>query len=147
MADAPPLYATRAFVDAFVDALNADPAFQKAARGFRDAITIRVWDRPDGMDCTTTYRIDRGRVTVDDFREAPTPAPFRSEPYAKGSALVRSTAPFRVWTKLDRGEMNPLQALASPEYSVEGPKLKIMTNIGVVNAMNAVASRTPKSFG
>ena len=71
--------------------------------------TIRVWERPDGMDCTTTYRIDRGRVTVDDFREAPSPAPFRGEAYDGGKALVRSTAPFAVWTKLDRGEMNPLQ--------------------------------------
>jgi len=141
-----PLYATRAFADAFVDALNRDPGFQRASRSFRDAFVIRVLERPDGMDVTSTYRIDRGRARLDDFREAPAPAPFRREPFDKTQALVRSTAPFSVWVRLDKGEMNPLQALASPDYTIEGPKLKVMANIGVVNALNAVAAKTPKRY-
>jgi hypothetical protein len=144
--DDPPLYGTRAFAERFVDQLNQDAGFQQAARRFRDAFVIRILDRPDGMDVTCTYRIDRGRASLEDFREAPSPAPFRGEPFDKKRALARSTAPYAVWVRLDRGDMSPVAALASPEYTIEGSKLKIMAQIGVVNALNAVAGRTPKRY-
>jgi len=42
--------------------------------------------------------------------------------------------------------MNVLQVLTSPEYRLEGSKLKVLRNIAMFNAMNAVAARIPKTY-
>ena len=145
MADLP-RYWTREFVDVFVKALENDPAFQKAAKSFSDTIVLRCTDTPDGKDMSAVYRIDRGKVDADlTVEEAPSRA-IRDAPFDKRAALARTTAPYRLWVKLDKGEMNVLQAVASPDYHVEGPKLRIMANLGLLNAMNAVAARTPKTY-
>ena len=40
----------------------------------------------------------------------------------------------------------PGGALASPDYHIEGPKLKIARAIPVLNAMSAVSARLPKRY-
>ncbi len=93
-----------------------------------------------------TYRIKNGQVS-EERREEPAPSrAIRDAPFDKKKAFARTTAPYAIWTKLDRGEMNVVQTLTSPDYHLEGPKLKIMANIGVFNAMSAVASRLPKRY-
>lgn len=144
--DAPPRYWTREFTDVYVKALESDPSFQKATKSFSETLVLRCLDTPDRKDVEATYRIDRGRVKVDvRIEDAPSRA-LRESKFDKHAAMARTTAPYSIWVKLDRGEMNVLQAIASPDYHVEGPKLKIVTSMGVLNAMSAVASRLPKSY-
>ncbi len=141
-----PLYWSAEQTREYVAALNQDPAFQKAARKFDDSVVFRCLDTPGGTDIEVTYRIKNGQVS-EERREEPAPSrAIRDAPFDKKKAFARTTAPYAIWTKLDRGEMNVVQTLTSPDYHLEGPKLKIMANIGVFNAMSAVASRLPKRY-
>ena len=141
-----PLYWSAEQTDEYVEALNRSPEFQKAARKFDDAVVFRCLDHPSGKDVEVVYTIDRGAVTADRREEDAPSSALRQEPFDKSRAFARTTAPYAVWVKLDKGEMNVVQAIASPDYRVEGSKLKIATNIGVFNAMSAVASKLPKRY-
>ena len=146
MSDELLLYWSEAYTNRYVEALNADEGFQKAARKFDDTIVFRCFDTPEGLDVEATYRIVKGRVTVSRWDETAPHRGLRETPYDKKKAFARSSAPYAVWTKLDKGEMSVLDALRSPEYVVEGPKLRIMANIGVFQAMSAVGAKLPKRF-
>ncbi len=142
----PHTYWTPAFTEVFVDELNRDPSFQKAARKFRGTLVMRALDAPEGKDVEAVYHVDHGRVTFESEREDAPSSKIRSRPFDKSRSFARTTAPYSLWCKLDRGEMNVVQAIASPDYRVEGPKLKIMANLGMLNAMDAVAKRLPKKY-
>lgn len=146
MADIPQ-YWTPEFVEAFVEAMNEDAAFQKAARHFSDTIMLRCLDHPTGQDVEAAYTFVEGEVTgVELWMEDAGDPDFRDDPFDKSAALARATAPYAVWVKLDKGEMTPLGALRSPDYQIEGPKLKIMANMAVLNGMGEVASRLEKTY-
>ena len=142
----PPLYWSPEQTEQFVEALNQSPEFQKAARKFDDTVVFRCLDHPSGKDIEVAYRIQKGSVSADRREEDAPSSAIRNAAFDKKQAFARTTAPFSVWTKLDKGEMNVVQAIASPDYKVEGPKLKIMSNIGVFNTMSSVASKLPKRY-
>jgi hypothetical protein len=146
MSVALPLYWSAAYVDSFVDALRADADFQKAARKFEGVLVLRCLDTPEGEDVEAAYHVSNGTLRVERLAVKAPSASLRGKPFDGARAFARTTAPYRVWTKLDRGEMNVLQAIASPDYHVEGPKLRILANVGLLNAMSAVGARTPKRF-
>lgn len=139
-------YWTPGFVETFVGDLRTDKSFQRAARNFSDTIVLRCMDTPDGKDVVATYVIDRGSVDVDlQTRDAPW-GEMRGEKYDKKRCMARTTAPYDLWCRLDKGEINVVQAITSPEYRLEGSKLRVMRHIGLFNAMNAVAARVQKTY-
>ena len=141
-----PRYWTPAFVETFVDRMNRDAAFQEAISDFSQTIVLRCLDTPDGKDLSAAYSFDEGYVSVDlEVEEAPSMT-LRDAPFDGNQAMARSTATYEVWTQLDKGEMTVLGALTSPDYSIEGPKLKIMMNMGIFNAMNDLAASIEKSY-
>lgn len=141
-----PLYWSAPQTAEYVEALNRDEAFQKAARKFDETVVFRCFDTPEGTDVEVRYRIQRGEVS-ETRREERAPAPaLRDAPFHTSNAFARTSAPYAIWTKLDKGELNVVQAIASPDYQIEGSKLRIMANLGVFNAMNAVASRMRKRY-
>lgn len=144
---AAPQFWTPEYVEAFVEQMNSDPEFAKAARSFDDTIIFRCLDHPSGQDIEASYAIEKGEVVGAELamEDAPS-ASFRDEPFDKKAALARATAPYDVWVKLDKGEMTPLGALTSPDYTIEGPKLKIMANMGVLNAMSAASKAVDKTY-
>lgn len=146
MADAP-RYWTPAFIEVFVEAMNADEDFLHTTGSFTNTIILRCLDDPDGQDIEAAYRFEDGQVADVEFwmEEAPC-AEMREEPFDKHAALARATAPYATWKKLDRGEISVVQAIASPDYDVEGNKLKILTHIGILNGMNAIAARIDKTY-
>lgn len=144
---AAPQYWTPEFVEAFVEAMNDDADFQKTAGSFSNTIIFRCLDHPTGQDIEAAYTFEDGEVTdVQLWMEDAGSDDFRDDPFDKSAALARATAPYRIWVKLDKGEMTPLGALTSPDYVIEGPKLKIMSNMGVLNGMGDVASRVEKTY-
>ena len=146
MADAP-AYWSPEFVAAFVEAVNEDERFQKAAKSFSDTVVLRCLGTPAGEDVEAAYRFENGEIVeVELWTEDAGDADFRDAPFDKKAALARATAPYSTWVKLDKGEMNALQALASPDYTVEGPKLKIMANMGVLEGMSRVAAKVDKTY-
>ncbi len=145
--DTLPRYWTPAFVEKFVEALNSSTRFQKAARSFSQTIVLRCLDTPDKKDCVSKYTFVKGRCTEHSFTAEDAPSPsVRDEAFNKREMMARTTAPYSVWTKLDRGEMNVAQALVSPDYNIEGSKLKIMRYIGVFTALGDVASSVDKRY-
>ncbi len=147
MAETPPRFWTPAFIERFVGALNNDVDFEKTAGSFTDTIILRCFDTPDAQDVEAAYTFEAGRVTnVNVWMDDAPCMEMRNEPFDKNEAMARATAPYTIWTKLDQGEMSVLQALTAPDYSIEGPKLKILANIGVFNGMNAVAAGVEKTY-
>ena len=142
----PPRYWTPAFIDALAAAFNTHERFQRAARSFSETLILRCLDTPDGDDCSASFTFEQGRCVRHAFRRERAPSALRDEPFRKGEAMVRSTAPYALWVRLDRGEMSVPQALIAPEYNVEGSKLKIMRHVGVLTAMNAVVASLPKTY-
>lgn len=144
---AAPQYWTPEFVEAFVEAMNEDAAFQRAAGSFTNTIVLRCLDHPSGQDIEAAYTFEDGEVTnVELWMEDAGSPDFRDDPFDRSAALARATTPYRVWVQLDKGELTPLGALTSPDYTIEGPKLKIMANMGVLNGMGDVASRVDKTY-
>lgn len=142
-----PQYWTPEFVEAFVEAMNDDADFQKAARNFSDTIVFRCLDHPTGQDIEAAYEFEKGEVTgVELWMEDAGDADFRNDPFDKSAVFARATAPYDVWVQLDKGEMTPLGALTSPDYQIEGPKLKIMANMAVLNGMGDVAADVDKTY-
>ena len=144
---APPRYWTREFIDSLADAFNRSERFQRAARGFSETLLLRALDTPDGQDCEAAFTFDQGRCVRHAFEAQAAPSrALRGRPFDKARALARSTAPYKLWVRLDRGEIGVAQALASPDYDIEGSKLKIMRYVGVLTAMNAVVAEQPKTY-
>lgn len=143
----PPRYWSPAFIEAFVEAMNDDADFMRATGSFTDTIILRCLDAPDGKDIEAAYVFEDGEVTDVELwiEDAPSQA-LRGEPFDKNVALARATAPYETWTKLDRGEISVMQAIASPDYNVEGNKLKILSHLGILNGMGAVAARLEKTY-
>lgn len=142
----PELYWSEPFSRHYVEELNADESFRKNARKFEATLVLRCLDSPDGFDIEHTYRIARGVVSLDRWAEPSPHTALRQKPFDPSSALARTTAPYDIWMKLDRGEMNVLGAIRSPDYAVEGPKLKIMRALPVLNAMSACGARMNKRY-
>ena len=146
MADAPQFW-TPDFIEAFVDALNADSEFRSKAKGFSNTIVFRCLDHPSGEDVEAAYTFEDGECTeVGLWIEDAPSSDFREDPFDKKAAMARATAPYSIWVQLDQGEMTPLGALTSPDYQIEGPKLKIMANMNVLNGMSDVSAKLDKTY-
>ncbi len=147
MSDALPLYWTPDFISAFVEALNEDAGFAKTADDFTDTIILRCFDNPEGQDIEAAYEFEEGQVVnVEVWMDDAPCREMRNEPFDKDEAMARASAPYAIWVQLDQGKMSVLQALTSPDYVIEGPKLKILANINVFNGMNAVAAGVDKTY-
>ena len=142
-----PQYWTPAFIEVFVEAMNSDPDFMDTTGSFTNAIILRCLGGPDGQDIEAIYEFENGEVVnVEVWMDDAPCAEMREEPFDKDAALARATATYEVWQKLDQGEINVMQALASPDYTVEGNKLKILSHLGIVNGMNEIAARIEKTY-
>lgn len=141
-----PRYWTTAFTEVYLKAMNANPAFQKAAAKMDETIVLRCLDDPDGLDKVVAYRIHDGRIDVVDEREGKAPSPIRHEPFDGSRFLARTTAPYAFWKRLDAKEIGVLHVITSPDYRLEGPKLKVLRHLKVFTMMGDVASDMPKRY-
>jgi putative sterol carrier protein len=142
-----PRYWTPEFVERFVEALNSDDDFQQAARSFSNTIELRCLDTPDGEDISAAYTFEDGTVVdVDLWIDDAPSAEMREEPFDSSAAMARATAPYDLWVKLDTGEMGVTQAITSPDYTIDGPMLRIMSNLGIFQGINRVAAEVDKMY-
>lgn len=146
MSDAP-RYWTPAFVERFVEAINGDDEFQDTAGSFSETVELRCLDTPDDEDVSATYTFEDGQIVdVDLWIDDAPSEQMREEPVDKDAVMVRATAPYDVWVKMDKGEMGSTEALASPDYQIEGAMMRIMSNMGVFRGMNKVSANVEKSY-
>lgn len=143
----PPRYWTPAYIEAFVEAINDDDRFQEMASSFSETIIFRCLDTPDGEDVEASYTFEDGEIVDVDLWVDDAPSEeLRGEPFKGRKALARATAPYALWCRLDRGEIGVMQAMASPDYHVEGSKLRIMTHIGIISRMGDIAAAVKKTY-
>lgn len=141
-----PRYWSRAFIEAFVEHLNEDPDFQRHAHRFSDTIIFQCLDTPDGRDVRAEYDIDDGFVTVRITDEDAPSATVRDGKFDSHSGMARATAPYHIWRRVDDGTLSIVGAMASPDYRIEGSRMKIMLNLSVLDALGKVASSMPKRY-
>lgn len=147
MSDDKPRYWTPEFVEAFVESINSDDEFQDKAASFSETVELRCFDTPEGEDVSATYTFEDGEIVDVDLwiDDAPSDQ-MRDEPVDKDAVMVRATAPYDVWVQMDKGEMGSAEALASPDYEIEGAMMSIMSNMGVFRGMNKVAAHVEKTY-
>jgi hypothetical protein len=133
-------YYSKAWLEACAETLNNSEKHLKKARKLNGKFFFRVWDGPDGKDRMATWEFDKGKCTNTYFEIRPAPwTELRELPY-DDSYVTRFSCPFNMMAKLNKGEMGPLKALASPDYKVEGKKtmlFKMMQGITSWNEHNA----------
>src|SRR6185369_1420155 len=99
--------------------LRTDTAFRNAARKLNGTFVFRVLDGPAGVDRCTTWTFANGECTDWTYESASAPwDALRTAPY-DSSWIMRSTCPYRMMADLNRGDISPVRALASPNYHVE----------------------------
>lgn len=136
-------YYSKEWIEACKDTLNASEAHRKKAKKLNGKFAFRVWDGPDGKDRTATWTMKDGLCTEIVFacRQAPWEE-LRNAPF-DDTCIGRFSCPFDMMAKLNKGEMSPLKALASPAYKVEGRKTQIFKMMQGINSWNEHNAKVP----
>jgi len=130
-----------------IDILNADREHLERAKLLTGRFVIRVLDTPDRKDLIITYSFDKGRCTDFRYEEESSPSKLRERPFKPiVDGLARVTASYQTYVKLDRGEMEPADALQSPDYKIEGNMLMIMPLLQAVDSFNREVRSIPKEY-
>lgn len=142
-----PRYWSPEYVEHFVEALNSDDKFQGTAGAFSETIELRCLDTPDGEDVSATYTFADGQVVDVDLwiDDAPSDQ-MREEEVDTDAIMARATASYDVWVQMDQGEMGAAEAIASPDYQIEGSMMQIMSNMNVFRGMMSVAAGVEKTY-
>lgn len=126
---------------------NADAAHVARAALLTGRVVVRALNAPDGKDVQIAYLFDKGRCAEFEFEEGDTPAVFRETPFSSPQdGVVRVTATYDTWVKLDKGETTPAEALRSSDYQVEGNLLLLMPLSQAINSWTAKVQSLPKSY-
>jgi hypothetical protein len=131
---------TKAWLDEIARRLESDPRFAQDGKKLNGTFVFRIYDGPDGKDRRTQWTFKQGKAL--DYRYESHPSPWeelRKEPFS-ANFVMRSSAPFTMAAKLNRGEISAARALTSPEYQVEGNKSMIMMMMKSINVWNEVAT-------
>jgi hypothetical protein len=141
-------YFSREAVREAVQALNDDPAHLEAAKLLTGRFVLRALDAPEGMDVMITFTFEAGRCMHWEYEDAPSPsATVRQRPFRPlKDGIARVTASYATFVKLDRGEMEPADAINSTDYTIEGSMLLIMPLMQAVDSWNRKIRSLPKEY-
>ena len=139
-------YYTEEWVDECCKLLLEDETFRREARKLNGTFVFRVLDGPGGADRETRWVFKSGEITEWTYNSAPTPwTELRESPY-NNSWVMRSTAPYSMMAELNRGDISPVRALASPNYHVEGRKTLLLQMMKALNHWNEVCASVPVEY-
>jgi hypothetical protein len=140
-------YFSREAIAESIEAINNDRQHLEAAKLLTGKFILRVLDAPDGKDLLVIYTFDKGRCTDWTYEEGAAPSSLRKRPFKPMvDALARVTASYATFVKLDKGEMEPADALKSPDYALEGPTLMLMPLMQAVDSWNRRVRALPKTY-
>lgn len=133
-------YYTREWVEEVVRRLRENQDFRAAARKLNGTFVFRVLDGPGGADRMTTWTFKNGECVDWSYEARPAPwEEMRAAPF-NNAWIMRSTCPYEMMADLNRGDISPVRALASPKYSVEGRKTMLLQMMRPLNMWNDVAA-------
>ncbi|MCC6746110.1 MAG: hypothetical protein IT371_00540 [Deltaproteobacteria bacterium] len=138
---------TREAITEGLEACNTDPAHLERAKLMSGTVVLRALDTPDGKDVLVTYTFDKGRCTKWVFEEEPAPSALRNRPFVPmKDGLARVTAAYQTFVKLDKGEMEPADAMNSPDYKIEANMMMILPLMQAVDSWNRKIRSIPKEY-
>jgi len=140
-------YFSREAVRESVEQINGDRDHLEKAKLLTGKFVLRVLDAPDAKDLVVTFTFEKGRCTDWKYEEADAPSKLRElrfRPMVDG--LARVTASYPTFVKLDKGEMEPADALSSPDYRLEGNTLMLMPLMQAVDSWNRKVRSIPKEY-
>ena len=133
-------YYTREWVDEVVRRLRENQQFRSSARKLNGTFVFRVLDGPGNADRVTTWSFRNGEIVESSYESQPAPwEAMRTAPY-NSAWIMRSTCPYAMMADLNRGEISPVRALASPKYQVEGRKTMLLQMMRPLNMWNEIAA-------
>ncbi len=133
-------YYTKEWVDEVCQRLHEDREFRAAARKLNGTFVFRVLDGPGNADRMTKWVFHNGEIIEWSYDSAPRPwDEMRNAPF-DNTWIMRSTCPYEMMADLNRGDISPIRALASPHYSVEGRKTMLLQMMRPLNMWNDIAA-------
>ena len=133
-------YYTKEWVDEVVRRLRENAEFRSAARKLNGTFVFRVLDGPGGADRRTVWTFRNGEIVEGTYESEPAPwEEMRAAPY-NPAWIMRSTCPYTMMADLNRGDISPVRALASPKYTVEGRKTMLLQMMRQLNMWNEIAA-------
>ena len=132
-------YFTRELIEESVDFCNSDAEHIERSKMLNGKMVLLALDTPDNKDVHVTYAFENGRCTGYDFEEEPAPSSFRDRGFTPMvDGVARVTSSYATFAKLDKGELEPADAMNSNDYKVEGNMVMLLP------LMQAVDSWTKK---
>jgi hypothetical protein len=139
-------YYTKAWQDECTRRLNADAAFEQEAKKLSGVFVFRVYDGPDGKDRTMHWTFKQGKLTETKYEAQPAPwQELRDTAYNNGW-VMRSSCSYSMMAQLNRGEMTPMRALASPQYKLEGNKMTLMQLMKPLTMWNQICAGVETNY-
>ena len=133
-------YYTKAWVDEVCRRLLESQEFRGEARKLNGTFVFRVLDGPGGADRETRWVFKSGEIVEGTYDSQPAPwTDMRTAPY-NSAWVMRATCPYEMMAALNRGEITPIRALASPRYQIEGRKTMLMQMMRPLNKWNEIAA-------
>jgi putative sterol carrier protein len=139
---------SRELVEQVIIDLNSDPQHLQLAQLLSGKVVMRVLDDPDGQDIYASFTFKQGRCVDHSYQAEPAPSKeLRERPFKPMvDGLVRITAQYATFVKLDKGEMEPADAITSPDYKIEGNMVMLMPYMQAVDSWNRKARKMPKEY-
>lgn len=136
-------YYTEAWVDECCKRLREDEAFKRDAKKLNGTFVFRVLDGPGDADRETRWVFRSGEIVEWTYNSAPAPwKELREAPY-DNAWVMRATCPYSMMAELNRGDISPVRALASPKYHVEGRKTLLLQMMKSLNLWNEICASVP----
>lgn len=139
-------YYTREWVEESVRRLRSNRTFLDTARKLNGTFVFRVLDGPAGVDRLTTWTFKNGDCVAWSYESQPVPwTELRAAPL-NGAWVMRATCPYTVMAALNRGEISPVRALASPNYQIEGRKTMLLQMMRPLNMWNDICASVEVAY-
>ena len=139
-------YYTREWVEESVRRLRENREFLSTARKLNGTFVFRVLDGPGGADRMTTWTFKNGECVDWSYESQPTPwEEMRTAPF-NNAWVMRSTCPYAMMADLNRGDISPVRALASPNYHVEGRKTMLLQMMRPLNMWNEICASVEVAY-
>jgi hypothetical protein len=140
---------TRELTEQSIDFCNADAAHLERAKLLNGKVILCALDAPDAQDVSITYTFKAGRCVDFLYEAEAAPSSLRQRPFVPlKDGLARVTASYATFVKLDKGEIEPAEALnsKSDSYKIEGNMIMLMPLMQAVDSWTKKVREIPKQY-
>ena len=138
---------TRELTEQSIDFCNADAAHLERAKLLNGKMILCALDTPDKQDVFVTYTFKAGRCIEFKYETEAAPSALRKRPFVPfKDGVARVTASYTTFAKLDKGELEPADAMNSKDYKIEGNMIMLMPLMQAVDSWTKKVREIPKEY-